>query len=143
MCVCAPLNSISKSINQIESCSINIFSLFIQDDWPDMNLFFTSGSTPSDPQIKNAHGLAEDFYNEFYKELEYKDVYGIFPMMLRPRSRKCIIHQQSKLCINLISMQIYTIFLSFCVLSRWFHKNNFEKSITLPIIVSQLFNPSG
>lgn len=58
------------------------------DDWPDMNLFFTSGSTPSDPQIKVAHGLKDEFYNEIYKELEYKDVYGIFPMILRPRSRK-------------------------------------------------------
>lgn len=58
------------------------------DDWPDMNLFFTSGSTPSDPQAKVAHGLKPEFYNEIYKELEYKDVYGIFPMMLRPRSRK-------------------------------------------------------
>lgn len=57
------------------------------DDWPDMNLFFTSGSTPSDPQIKVAHGLSDEFYNEIYKELEYKDVYGIFPMILRPRSR--------------------------------------------------------
>ncbi|XP_055308995.1 glucose dehydrogenase [FAD, quinone]-like [Sitodiplosis mosellana] len=57
------------------------------DDWPDMNLFFTSGSTPSDPQVKNAHGLKPEFYEEIYKELEYKDVYGIFPMILRPRSR--------------------------------------------------------
>lgn len=58
------------------------------DDWPDMNLFFTSGSTPSDPQIKVAHGLKPEFYEEIYKELENTDVYGIFPMMLRPRSRK-------------------------------------------------------
>lgn len=55
-----------------------------------MNLFFTSGSTPSDPQARVAHGLSDEFYNEVYKELEYKDVYGIFPMMLRPRSRECI-----------------------------------------------------
>lgn len=59
------------------------------DDWPDMNLFFTSASTPSDPQVKVAHGLKEEFYNEVYRELEDQDVYGIFPMMLRPRSRKC------------------------------------------------------
>lgn len=65
------------------------------DDWPDMNLFFTSGSTPSDPQIKVAHGLKDEFYNEVFKELEYKDVYGIFPMMLRPRSRKLLFNISS------------------------------------------------
>lgn len=60
------------------------------DDWPDMNLFFTSASTTSDPQVRVAHGLKDEFYNEVYKELEADDVYGIFPMMLRPRSRKVI-----------------------------------------------------
>lgn len=87
MCVrvCAIENNQNLLIN-----ALNISSSYSQDDWPDMNLFFTSGSTPSDPQIKNAHGLSEGFYNEVYKELEYKDVYGIFPMILRPRSRKCM-----------------------------------------------------
>lgn len=57
------------------------------DDWPDMNLFFTSASTSSDPQVKVAHGLNQSFYDEVYKDLDDRDVYGVFPMILRPRSR--------------------------------------------------------
>lgn len=40
--------------------------------------------------MRVAHGLKDEFYDEMFKELDDKDVYGIFPMMLRPRSRKCI-----------------------------------------------------
>lgn len=57
------------------------------DDWPDMNLFFTSASTSSDPQVKVAHGLNQSFYDEVYKEIDDRDVFGVFPMILRPRSR--------------------------------------------------------
>lgn len=54
-----------------------------------MNLFFTSGSTTSDPQIRVAHGLKPEFYDEVYRQLEDndQDIFGIFPMILRPRSR--------------------------------------------------------
>lgn len=57
------------------------------DDWPDMNLFFTSASTVSDPQVKVAHGLNMSFYDEVYREIDQRDVFGVFPMILRPRSR--------------------------------------------------------
>lgn len=57
------------------------------DDWPDMNLFFTAGSTNSDPQIKVAHGLKPSFYKEVFDEITDKDVFGVFPMILRPKSR--------------------------------------------------------
>lgn len=57
------------------------------DDWPDMNLFFTSASTSSDPQVRTAHCLKDSFYDEVYKEINDRDVYGVFPMILRPRSR--------------------------------------------------------
>lgn len=57
------------------------------DDWPDMNFMITSASTPSDPQVKIAHGLKDEFYNEIYKEIENTDVFGVFPMILRPKSR--------------------------------------------------------
>lgn len=57
------------------------------DDWPDMNLFFTSGSTSSDPQIKVAHGLKPEFYEEVFREITDLDVFGVFPMILRPKSR--------------------------------------------------------
>lgn len=57
------------------------------DDWPDMNLFFTSASTSSDPQVRVAHGLKEEFYEEIFREIDDRDVFGVFPMILRPRSR--------------------------------------------------------
>lgn len=57
------------------------------DDWPDMNLFFTSASTPADPQVRVAHGLKDEYYEALFGEVENKDLFGIFPMILRPRSR--------------------------------------------------------
>ncbi|XP_063988367.1 glucose dehydrogenase [FAD, quinone] [Diachasmimorpha longicaudata] len=59
------------------------------DDWPDIEFMLTSSSTCSDggTQVKNAHGLSDDFYNEVFGEINNRDVFGIFPMMLRPQSR--------------------------------------------------------
>lgn len=59
------------------------------DDWPDIEFMLTSASTPSDggTQAKKAHGLTDEFYNEVFGELHNKDVFGIFPMMLRPKSK--------------------------------------------------------
>lgn len=50
-----------------------------------------------------AHGLKDEFYDEMFKELDDKDVYGIFPMMLRPRSRKYIEHIEKHLIIELMN----------------------------------------
>lgn len=62
------------------------------DDWPDMNFMMTSASTPSDggTQVKTAHGLSDEFYDEVFSEINNRDVFGIFPMMLRPKSRGAI-----------------------------------------------------
>ncbi|CAB3262549.1 unnamed protein product [Arctia plantaginis] len=59
------------------------------EDWPDMEFMMTSASTPSDggTQVKKAHSLTDEFYNSVFEELNNKDVFGIFPMMLRPKSR--------------------------------------------------------
>lgn len=58
------------------------------DDWPDMEFMMTSGSTQSDggTQIKKAHGLSDEFYDEVFSEINNRDAYGVFPMMLRPAS---------------------------------------------------------
>ncbi|XP_022916166.1 glucose dehydrogenase [FAD, quinone]-like [Onthophagus taurus] len=58
------------------------------DDWPDMEFMMTSTSTGADGgvQVKRAHGLSDEYYNEVFEEINYKDQFGIFPMMLRPRS---------------------------------------------------------
>lgn len=59
------------------------------DDWPDMEFMLTSTSTAADggTQVKHAHGLTDEFYNEVFSSINYKDTFGIFPMMLRPKSR--------------------------------------------------------
>lgn len=62
------------------------------DDWPDMEFMLLSTSTAADggTQVKHAHGLADDFYQEVFESINYKDQFGIFPMMLRPKARGVI-----------------------------------------------------
>ncbi|XP_055845343.1 glucose dehydrogenase [FAD, quinone] [Episyrphus balteatus] len=59
------------------------------DDWPDINFMMTSASVMSDggTQVKTAHGLTDEFYEEVFGEVTNRDVFGIFPMLLRPKSR--------------------------------------------------------
>ncbi|XP_067014940.2 glucose dehydrogenase [FAD, quinone] [Anabrus simplex] len=59
------------------------------DDWPDIEFMLTSSSTSSDggTQAKKAHGLTQRFYDEYLGSISGKDVFGVFPMMLRPKSR--------------------------------------------------------
>lgn len=59
------------------------------DDWPDIEFMLTASSTPSDGgiQTKIAHGLTDEFYQEVFGEISNRDVFGVFPMILRPKSR--------------------------------------------------------
>lgn len=57
------------------------------DDWPDIEFMLTSASTTSDDQARVAHGLTDEFYDYMYKDIRNQDVFGVFPMMLRPKSR--------------------------------------------------------
>ncbi|XP_033329050.1 glucose dehydrogenase [FAD, quinone] [Megalopta genalis] len=59
------------------------------DDWPDISLMLTASSTNSDggTQVKNAHGLTDEFYNDVFGKINERDVFGVFPMILRPKSR--------------------------------------------------------
>ncbi|XP_076299214.1 glucose dehydrogenase [FAD, quinone] [Lasioglossum baleicum] len=59
------------------------------DDWPDISLMLTASSTNSDggTHVKTAHGLTDDFYNDIYGKINERDVFGVFPMILRPKSR--------------------------------------------------------
>lgn len=59
------------------------------DDWPDMEFMLTSASTSSDGgnQVRIAHGLKDEFYEDMFSTINNKDVFGVFPMMLRPKSR--------------------------------------------------------
>lgn len=57
------------------------------DDWPDIEFMLTSASTTSDDQARVAHGLTDEFYDYMFKDIRNQDVFGVFPMMLRPKSR--------------------------------------------------------
>lgn len=61
----------------------------VTDDWPDIEFMLTSSSANSDggTAAKKAHGLRDEFYDELLGDITNKDVFGIFPMMLRPKSR--------------------------------------------------------
>lgn len=78
---------LTSSVGLEVTAFINTKYANASDDWPDMNLFFTSGSTNSDPQIKVAHGLKPEFYETVFGGLTDRDVWGVFPMILRPKSR--------------------------------------------------------
>lgn len=47
----------------------------------------TSASADGGTQVKRAHGLSDEFYNEVFASINYRDTFGVFPMMLRPKSR--------------------------------------------------------
>lgn len=57
------------------------------DDWPDIEFMLTSASTTSDDQARVAHGITDEFYDYMFKDIRNTDVFGVFPMMLRPKSR--------------------------------------------------------
>lgn len=59
------------------------------DDWPDMEYMLTSTSTAADggAQVKKAHALTDEFYNEVFGGIGNRDTFSIFSMMLRPKSR--------------------------------------------------------
>ncbi|KAI4501931.1 hypothetical protein M0802_002613 [Mischocyttarus mexicanus] len=58
------------------------------DDWPDIEFMITSTSVNSGgSQVPYAHGITKEFYDEVFGEIINRDGYGIFPMMLRPKSR--------------------------------------------------------
>jgi choline dehydrogenase len=59
------------------------------DDWPDIEFMITSDSTASDggEVVRVAHGLTDEYYNYMFKPIENQDVFGVFPMLMRPKSR--------------------------------------------------------
>lgn len=58
------------------------------DDWPDIEFMCLSTSTNGDggQQVKYTHGLSDEYYKEVFEEINFKDSFAIWPMMMRPRS---------------------------------------------------------
>ncbi|XP_015180320.1 PREDICTED: glucose dehydrogenase [FAD, quinone] [Polistes dominula] len=58
------------------------------DDWPDIEFMVTSTTVNSGgSQVKYAHCVTDAFYDEVFGEITNRNGFGIFPMMLRPKSR--------------------------------------------------------
>lgn len=59
------------------------------DDYPDIEFMLTSSATTSDGgnHVKNAHCLTDEFYREVFGNINNHDAFGVFPMILRPKSR--------------------------------------------------------
>lgn len=58
------------------------------DEWPDIEHMCLSTSTNGDGgrQVKYTHGLTDAFYDEVFSEIDFKDTFAIWPMLMRPRS---------------------------------------------------------
>ncbi|XP_060533150.1 glucose dehydrogenase [FAD, quinone]-like [Cylas formicarius] len=60
-----------------------------EDDWPDIQFFFTSYSEVSDGGLfsKRAVGMKDDVYTAVYEENVYKESFSVYTLLMRPRSR--------------------------------------------------------
>lgn len=58
-------------------------------DWPDIQLLCSSYADNTDGGVysKRATGLSDDYYNQAYEPILYRDSFSIVPMLLRPKSR--------------------------------------------------------
>ncbi|CAK1590444.1 unnamed protein product [Parnassius mnemosyne] len=55
--------------------------------WPDMELLFISGGLNADPLLRRNFGFDEQIYMDTYSSLEKQDVFMVFPMLMRPKSK--------------------------------------------------------
>ncbi|XP_045762904.1 glucose dehydrogenase [FAD, quinone]-like [Maniola jurtina] len=55
--------------------------------WPDMELLFIGGGLNSDPILPRNFGFDERIYYNTYSSLGNKDVFMVFPMLMRPKSK--------------------------------------------------------
>lgn len=54
---------------------------------PDVELLFTCGSLNSDNELeRRAHGVNDEVYEKFFKPIENKDAWSIWPIVQNPRS---------------------------------------------------------
>lgn len=56
-------------------------------DFPDMELLFVGGSYASNPFNKRAFGISQNLWKTVYEPLVRKDMWTVFPMIMRPKSR--------------------------------------------------------
>ncbi|RZF36504.1 hypothetical protein LSTR_LSTR008839 [Laodelphax striatellus] len=58
-------------------------------EYPDMEFLFNAGGLSSDGgnTLRRSFGVTDQLYDDVFRSLDYKDVWSIFPMLLRPKSR--------------------------------------------------------
>lgn len=54
---------------------------------PDLELLFINGAVSSDETLKRTFGVSDPVYNRFFKDTEHKNVFQIFPMVMRPKTK--------------------------------------------------------
>ncbi|XP_034936847.1 glucose dehydrogenase [FAD, quinone]-like [Chelonus insularis] len=61
---------------------------YATDERPDIELLFISGGIHSDNglALKSAYGISDRVYNEFFKPLEYRNAFTIWPIVQHPKS---------------------------------------------------------
>lgn len=55
--------------------------------WPDLELLFISGGLNSDPLLRRNFGFDEQIFTDTYTALGNNEVFMVFPMLMRPKSR--------------------------------------------------------
>lgn len=55
--------------------------------WPDMELLFITGGLNSDPLLRRNFGFDDQIYADTYGPLGKSDVFMVFPMLMRPKSK--------------------------------------------------------
>ncbi|XP_049879225.1 glucose dehydrogenase [FAD, quinone]-like [Pectinophora gossypiella] len=60
---------------------------FNSTGWPDMELLFISGGLNSDPALPMNFGFEQQIYANTYGPLGKSDVFMVFPMLMRPKSK--------------------------------------------------------
>lgn len=66
---------------------LNLKDKFNVTEWPDLELLFISGGLNSDPLLPRNFGFDEQIYSETYAPLGNHDLFMVFPMLMRPKSR--------------------------------------------------------
>lgn len=79
------------------------------DGYPDFELLLASGTIAGEPTIRASFNIDERVYNRVYRQLENKDGFMVFPMIMRPKSRgRVYLNSSNPLSLPLIDMGYFS-----------------------------------
>ncbi|GBP87855.1 Glucose dehydrogenase [Eumeta japonica] len=70
---------------------LNLEDKFNPKSWPDLELLFISGGLNTDPMLRRNFGFDEQIFTRTYGPLGNLDLFMVFPMLMRPKSKGRII----------------------------------------------------